>query len=173
MLNVVRERAGAEPLNGSEINIGAILAERARELYYEECRHIELVRISYIYAKTGKPCEVFGGRVYKLDNFSGPGGTGSNVKETGYNFWYDWMMTVNKRDALPRRPQGLPRGASFLYSFAASNEGQAFWGFKSRCPTVRAAGKWRPSSCNNCVRAAFWAGVRVSRGRPLPSSPPS
>ena len=42
MLNVVRERAGAEPLNGSEINIGAILAERARELYYEECRHIEL-----------------------------------------------------------------------------------------------------------------------------------
>lgn len=95
MLNVVRERAGAEPLNGSEINIGAILAERARELYYEECRHIELVRISYIYAKTGKPCEVFGGRVYKLDNFSGPGGTGSNVKEPGYNFWYDWMMTVN------------------------------------------------------------------------------
>ncbi len=95
MLNVVRERAGAEPLNGSEINIGAILAERARELYYEECRHIELVRISYIYAKTDKPCEVFGGRVYKLDNFSGPGGTGSNVKEPGYNFWYDWMMTVN------------------------------------------------------------------------------
>ena len=55
MLNVVRERAGAEPLNGSEINIGAILAERARELYNEECRHIKLVRISYIYAMTVKP----------------------------------------------------------------------------------------------------------------------
>ena len=95
MLNVVRERAGAEPLTASEINIGAILAERARELYYEENRHVELVRIAYTYAKLGKSCEVFGGRVYKLDNISGPGGTGSNVKEMGYNFWYDWMMTHN------------------------------------------------------------------------------
>ena len=95
MLNIVRQRAGAEPLTASDINIGEILAERARELYYEENRHVELVRISYTYAKTGKPCEVFGGRVYNLNDFSGPGGTGSNVKQTGYNFWYDWMMTHN------------------------------------------------------------------------------
>ena len=95
MLNVVRKRAGAEPLLASDINIGEVLAERARELYYEENRHVELVRIAYTFAKTGKPCEVFGGRVYKLDTFSGPGGTGSNVKEAGYNFWYDWLMKVN------------------------------------------------------------------------------
>ena len=95
MLNVVRARSGADPLTGSDINIGEILAERARELYYEENRHVELVRISYTYAKTGKPCEVFGGRVYNLNDFSGPGGTGSNVKQQGYNFWYDWMMTHN------------------------------------------------------------------------------
>ncbi|MBO5225279.1 MAG: RagB/SusD family nutrient uptake outer membrane protein [Parabacteroides sp.] len=95
MLNVVRQRAGADPLTASDINIGEILAERARELYYEENRHVELVRISYTYAKTGKPCEVFNGHVYKLDNFSGPGGTGANVKEKGYNFWYDWVITHN------------------------------------------------------------------------------
>ena len=95
MLNVVRQRAGADPLTASDINIGEILAERARELYYEENRHVELVRISYIFAKTGKPCEVFNGHVYKLDNFSGPGGTGANVKEKGYNFWYDWVITHN------------------------------------------------------------------------------
>lgn len=95
MLNVVRRRAGAEPLTAGEINIGAVLNERARELYYEENRHLELVRVSYIYAKTGKPCEVFGGRVYKLDNFSGPGGTGSNVKQEGINFYYDWVMAHN------------------------------------------------------------------------------
>lgn len=95
MLNVVRQRAGADPLTSSDINIGEILAERARELYYEENRHVELVRISYIFAKTGKPCEVFNGHVYKLDNFSGPGGTGANVKEKGYNFWYDWVITHN------------------------------------------------------------------------------
>ncbi len=95
MLNVVRQRAGAESLTASDINIGEILAERARELYYEENRHVELVRISYTYARSGKPCEVFGGRVYNLNDFSGPGGTGSNVKQTGYNFWYDWMMEHN------------------------------------------------------------------------------
>jgi len=91
-LNVVRIRAGADPLTAADVNIGAILNERARELYYEENRKSELTRVAYTYAKTGKPCEVFGGRVYRLDNFSGPGGTGSNVKQEGINFYYDWVM---------------------------------------------------------------------------------
>lgn len=94
-INEVRSRAGADLLTSSDINIGAILDERARELYYEENRHVELVRISYTYAKAGKPCEAFGGRVYKLDNFSGPGGTSSNIKQEGYNFYYDWVVTKN------------------------------------------------------------------------------
>lgn len=94
MLNVVRRRAGAEPVSGS-IGIAEVLAERARELYYEENRHVELVRISYLYGKTGKPCEAFGGRVYKLDNISGPGGTGSNNKDAGVNFYFDWVMAHN------------------------------------------------------------------------------
>ena len=88
-LNEVRTRAGALPLTTEEVNIGAILDERARELYYEEPRKTELTRIAYTYAKTGKPCEIFGGRTYKLDNFSGPGGVSSNIKQTGINFWYD------------------------------------------------------------------------------------
>ena len=91
MMNVVRERAGADPLTAADINIGEILNERARELYYEETRHIEEVRISYMYARSGKACEVFGGRTYSLDQLSGPGGTNSNVKKEGYNFWWDWV----------------------------------------------------------------------------------
>jgi len=91
-LNEVRTRAGAEPLTAGDVNIGEILDERARELYYEENRHIELVRISYIYARTGKPCEIFGGRTYSLQNLSGPGGTGSNIKQEGINFWYDRVV---------------------------------------------------------------------------------
>ena len=87
-------RAGAEPLSGN-IGIAEVLAERARELYYEENRHVELVRISYLYAKTGKPCEALGGRVYKLDNFSGPGGVGTNCKDAGVNFYFDWVMVHN------------------------------------------------------------------------------
>lgn len=94
MLNVVRQRAGAEPLSGS-VGIADVLAERARELYYEENRHIELVRISYLYAKTGKSCEALGGRAYKLDNISGPGGTGTNCKDAGVNFYFDWVMAHN------------------------------------------------------------------------------
>src|SRR5690606_29398075 len=92
-INEVRTRAGAVPLQAGEINMGEILDERARELYYEEARHTELVRIAYTYAKTKKPCEIFGGRVYSLENFSGPGGTNSNIKQTGINFWYDRVVS--------------------------------------------------------------------------------
>ncbi len=95
MMNVVRTRAGADPLTAADVNIGEILHERARELYYEENRHVELVRMSYTYAKFGKSCEVFGGRTYRLDNISGPGGAASNVKQEGVNFWWDWVNKNN------------------------------------------------------------------------------
>lgn len=94
MLNVVRQRAGADPLTAADIGIGAVLDERARELYYEEARHTELVRIAYTYAKTGKPCEATG-HTYTLENFSGPGEEKSNIKQPGVNFWYDWVMAKN------------------------------------------------------------------------------
>ncbi|GAB3012068.1 hypothetical protein GCM10027051_13550 [Niabella terrae] len=92
-LNEVRLRAGANPLAAAEVNIGEILDERARELYYEENRHIELVRISYTFAKLQKPCELFGGHVYSLENISGPGGVNANIKQTGINFWYDRVVS--------------------------------------------------------------------------------
>jgi hypothetical protein len=95
MLNVVRRRAGADPLTAADINIGTILDERARELYYEEMRKSEITRIAYTYARTGRPCSVFGGRVYSLANFSGPGGVNSNVKQAGINFFFDWVSKVN------------------------------------------------------------------------------
>ncbi|MGJ1225990.1 RagB/SusD family nutrient uptake outer membrane protein [Sphingobacterium siyangense] len=91
-INEVRQRAGASQLTADEINIGELLDERARELYYEENRHIELVRIAYIYARTRKPCEIFGGRVYDLKQISGPGGTNANIKQAGVNFWYDRVV---------------------------------------------------------------------------------
>lgn len=94
MLNVVRTRAGADPLTAADINIGSIVDERARELYYEENRHAELTRIAYTYARTGKTCEYFG-TTYSLATISGPGGTGSNVKQQGYNFWFDWVNEKN------------------------------------------------------------------------------
>lgn len=92
-LNPVRERAGARPYTGVK-GIEEILAERARELFHEEFRHNELVRISYTYAKTGKPCEATG-YTYTLDKFSGNGGENENLKANGYNFFYDWVTEHN------------------------------------------------------------------------------
>lgn len=77
-VNAVRNRAGASSLTAADMNIGTILDERARELYYEEPRKTELTRIAYIFAQTGKPS--YTGKVYKLDNFSDD------------NFFYDRIM---------------------------------------------------------------------------------
>ena len=78
-VNRVRNRAGADSYTDTyDFNLGTILDERARELFYEETRNCELTRISYIYAKTGKPC--YNGKSYNLKDFSKS------------NFWYDRIM---------------------------------------------------------------------------------
>jgi hypothetical protein len=81
-LNKVRTRAGCAPYSTAKINIGTILDERARELYYEEPRKTELTRIAYIYAKTGIAC--YNGKTYSLATFSTD------------NFWYDRVIEKNK-----------------------------------------------------------------------------
>ncbi|GAB3023186.1 RagB/SusD family nutrient uptake outer membrane protein [Spirosoma pulveris] len=80
-LNEIRARAGAAPLAPSAINIGTILDERARELYFEEPRKTELTRIAYILAQTGKAA--YNGKTYSLANFS------------ENNFFYDRVMEKN------------------------------------------------------------------------------
>jgi starch-binding outer membrane protein, SusD/RagB family len=81
-LNMVRTRAGCAPYTPAQINIGTILDERARELYYEEPRKTEITRIAYIYANTGKLC--YNGKTYNLANFATA------------NFWYDRVIEKNK-----------------------------------------------------------------------------
>lgn len=80
-INIVRKRAHAQPISSSDVNIGTILDERARELYYEELRKVVLTRIAYIFAMTGKTA--YNNNTYSLDNFS---------KD---NFWYDRVMEKN------------------------------------------------------------------------------
>jgi len=77
-VNAVRARANAAPLDMGDINIGTILDERNRELFYEEPRKTELTRIAYIFASTGKAA--YNGKVYQLENFSDD------------NFFYDRIM---------------------------------------------------------------------------------
>jgi starch-binding outer membrane protein, SusD/RagB family len=81
-VNAVRTRAGCAPYTPAQINIGTILDERARELYFEEMRNVELTRVAFILAQTGQTC--YNGKTYSLTNFSSD------------NFWYDRIMEKNR-----------------------------------------------------------------------------
>lgn len=84
-INVIRQRANAQYLyTSSDIQtqkIGAVLDERARELYYEELRKVELTRIAITYAKTGIQC--YNGKIYTMDKISED------------NFWYDRVVEIS------------------------------------------------------------------------------
>ncbi len=80
-VNAVRTRAGAAPYtDASTFDIGTILDERARELFWEEPRKTELSRIAYLFAQTGKS---YNGKSYTMEEF------GTN------NFFYDRIMEKN------------------------------------------------------------------------------
>ena len=66
-VNTIRERAQCSQLY-SAVNIGDIVNERARELYMEEWRHMELSRISYSLAVSGKQDEF--GNTYNVNSLS-------------------------------------------------------------------------------------------------------
>lgn len=80
-INAVRTRAKCDPYDAAKINIGTVLDERARELYFEEPRKTELTRIAYIFAMTGKPAP--NGKTYNLATFS------------DNNYFYDRIMEKN------------------------------------------------------------------------------
>lgn len=80
-INKIRVRANALPFAPKDINIGSILDERARELYYEEPRKSEITRIAFILAKTGKVA--YNNKSYNIENFSED------------NFYYDRVMEKN------------------------------------------------------------------------------
>ncbi|MCG6190322.1 RagB/SusD family nutrient uptake outer membrane protein [Maribellus maritimus] len=90
-LNVIRQRANAKEMYTAgdlqSMGIGAILDERARELYGEEYRHFELARISVIFAKTGKTC--YNGKTYSWD------GKDMEKSLSQNNFYYDRMIEKN------------------------------------------------------------------------------
>lgn len=85
-INKVRSRAKALSVSPSEVNIDFILDERARELFAEEPRHAEMVRMSYILAKKGL-------NGYNLANFSEKNYYYDRVKRK--NPTYDQKINLN------------------------------------------------------------------------------
>ena len=66
-VNEIRKRAKCNELY-STVTIGDIMDERARELYLEEFRHVELARVSLCLALCGKADEF--GKTYSIDKLS-------------------------------------------------------------------------------------------------------
>lgn len=81
-VNKIRQRAHAQEMYGSDITIGDIVNERARELYLEEFRNVELTRVSMCLANSGKPDEF--GNTYSKNNWDKQQGT----EATGGSYWY-------------------------------------------------------------------------------------
>ena len=90
-INTIRDRANSIGRYTSgdlqTEGIGAVLDERNRELYAEEYRHNELVRISVILAKTGKTA--YNGKTYSI--------SGSDIEKSlsSSNFYYDRVIEKN------------------------------------------------------------------------------
>lgn len=98
-INTIRSRANAMTMytvaDVMTDGIGAVLDERNRELFGEEYRHDELVRISVILAKTGQAA--YNGKTYSIS------GTDIEVSLSANSFYYDRMMEKNNffRDEVP------------------------------------------------------------------------
>ncbi|MCQ6957744.1 RagB/SusD family nutrient uptake outer membrane protein [Mucilaginibacter aquariorum] len=81
-VNTIRSRAKCTKMyTAGEMTMGKIMDERCRELYYEELRHMELSRVSYIFATTHKSDEF--GKTYTVENLS---------KDS---YWYNRVITYN------------------------------------------------------------------------------
>jgi len=135
-INQVRTRAGAAPIGPGEVNIGTILDERARELYYEEPRKTELTRISYIFALTGKAAE--NGKTYKLETFSDANYFYDRVKEKN-NFYKNGLRTIHN-DQYTISPYHVlwpvPSNAIQANNLGVINQNKGYFGFQGNSPPL-------------------------------------
>ncbi len=102
-VNVVRNRAKCAQTY-SAVTIGDIMDERARELYLEEWRHMELSRVSYCLAVSGKTDE--NGNTYSVNNLS----------ENSY-----WWKRVSKHNDFYNKGAVVWQLGNRPYTLAAKN----------------------------------------------------
>lgn len=114
-VNAIRRRANAKKMF-TTVTIGDIMAERARELYLEEFRQAEMVRVSWCLAKSGRPDEW--GNTYSLDNWDKQEGTDLN----GGSYWYRRCTTYN----VYNQPYGKGQQGSQQFEYKV-NKHNLFW----------------------------------------------
>lgn len=87
-VNIIRRRANAKKML-TNVTIGDIMDERARELLYEEWRQAELCRVSWCLALSGMPDEW--GETYSKDSWDKQEGTDLS----GGSYWYKRCTKYN------------------------------------------------------------------------------
>jgi hypothetical protein len=120
-VNKVRQRAKCEQLYSS-VTIDDIVNERARELNMEEWRFMELSRISYCLALSGKPDET--GATYSVDN----------LHENSF-----WWHRISKYNNYYNKP-GAPLIKSRNFTMAANN---LYWPIPRKAIDANRNGKLR------------------------------
>ena len=129
-VNTIRRRANCSQLY-TTVNIGDIMNERARELYLEEWRNVELTRVSYDLALSGKPDEW--GNTYDVNTWDKQEGT----ELTGGSYWYQRCVNYSYYN----QPYGhnIKSGPATLnYTM---NKNNVFWPIPDAAITANRYGK--------------------------------
>jgi hypothetical protein len=113
-LNELRRRAKCSQLLNGAVTIGDIMNERARELFWEEWRNVELTRVSLCLARSGKPDEW--GNTYRLADFDRQSGTDPQ----GGSYWYQRIVRYGMYNKGPVKIDA-PGNASPNYTMDKKN----------------------------------------------------
>ncbi len=135
-INEVRKRANAAPITAAQVNIGTILDERARELFFEEPRKTELTRIAFLFAKTGKPA--YNGKTYSMNNFSDNNFFYDRVIEK--NVFYRTGIVTNHGDKYTMSPYHVlwpvPSISIQSNTYGVINQNKGYVGYESNVPPL-------------------------------------
>jgi hypothetical protein len=135
-INAVRTRAGCAPIDAADVNMGTILDERARELFFEENRKTEMTRISYLFAKTGKAAE--NGKVYTLAGFSENNYLFDRVMAK--NNFYKLGLVTNHGDKYTMSPYHIlwpiPTRSINGNSYGRINQNKGYTGYENNVPAL-------------------------------------
>ena len=135
-INAIRTRANCSPYPASTtVDIGTILDERGRELYYEEPRKTELTRIAYQMAKVGKS---YNGKTYNLQNFSTANFFFDRIIEKN-NFYGSKIKNI-RGDSYTISPYHvlwpIPRAAILANSLGQINQNLGYAGSETNKPAL-------------------------------------
>lgn len=135
-VNTVRTRAGAAPYtDASKFDMGTILDERARELFWEEPRKTELSRIAYLFAKTGKS---YRGKTYTAAEFGTKNFFYDRVME--FTDFYNKGVKANNGQEYTMSPYHvlwpIPQNAISSNSNGVINQNYGYTGYQNNVPAL-------------------------------------